>query len=253
VYIEPANPSFSVAITGAAVGYGGVPLFAGLELTLAARSWTCLLGPSGIGKTSLLRLVLGLPVGDAHEGRIECSDSRSLAGRTSYLAQRDLLLPWLNALDNVTLGRRLRRERTTVAATDWARSLLEAVGLAGCEAMRPDQLSAGMRQRVALARILFEDRPVVVMDEPFTSVDVLTKIRLETLAAGLLAGRTVLSVTHDPLEALRLGDRLLVMSGRPARLSPPMTPAGTPPRPVDDPSLLVLQGELLRRLAEGEP
>jgi putative hydroxymethylpyrimidine transport system ATP-binding protein len=184
---------------------------------------------------------------------VDCSDGHPLAGRASYLSQRDLLLPWLNVLGNVTLGRRLRREPATAAADERARLLLDAVGLAACEGMRPDQLSAGMRQRVALARTLYEDRPVVIMDEPFAAVDVPTRIRLETLAADVLGGRTVLAVTHDPLEALRLGDQLYVMSGRPAQLSPPIVPAGLPPRPVDDPSLLALQGELLRRLADAEP
>ena len=105
-----------------------------------------------------------------------------------------------------------------------------------------------MRQRAALVRTLIEDRPVVLMDEPFSAVDAITRFELQALAARLLAGRTVLLVTHDPLEALRLGHRIHVMYGRPARLDTAAVPAGAPPRDLADPALLALQGELLARL-----
>jgi putative hydroxymethylpyrimidine transport system ATP-binding protein len=228
------------------VTYGGTPLFEALDLELPAGQWTCLLGPSGVGKSTLLRLVAGLePAGS--ETRIACNDRRPLAGRVAYMAQQDLLLPWLDALGNVTLGSRLRGRADATARTR-ARALLAEVGLAGQEAKRPAQLSGGMRQRVALARTLAEDRPVVLMDEPFSGLDVPARLRLQELAARLLAGRTVLLVTHDPLEALRLGHRIHVMAGQPARLDAALTPAGTAPRDVADPALLALQGELLKRL-----
>ena len=115
------------------------------------------------------------------------------------MAQSDLLLPWLGALDNVLLGRRLRGERGGRRA---ARALLAEMGLAGSESLRPAALSGGMRQRVALARTLFEDRPIVLMDEPFAALDAITRTRLQDLAVARLGGRTVLLVTHDPLEAI---------------------------------------------------
>ncbi len=107
-----------------------------------------------------------------------------------------------------------------------------------------------MRQRVALARTLMEDRPVVLMDEPFSALDAITRVRQQNLAAELLTGRTVLLVTHDPLEALRMGHRIHVMAGPPARLGEALVPAGAPPRRVDDPGILEMQGDLLRRLAD---
>jgi putative hydroxymethylpyrimidine transport system ATP-binding protein len=107
-----------------------------------------------------------------------------------------------------------------------------------------------MRQRVALARTLMEERPVVLMDEPFSAVDAPTRHRLQELAARLLAGRTVLLVTHDPLEALRLADRILVLTGRPAAPVEAEVPDGAPPRPARDPALLAAQAALLERLAE---
>jgi putative hydroxymethylpyrimidine transport system ATP-binding protein len=93
-----------------------------------------------------------------------------------------------------------------------------------------------------------EERPIVLMDEPFSSLDAITRLDLQEVAARLLLGRSVLLVTHDPLEALRLGHRVHVMAGRPARLDAPLIPPGTPPRRSDDPDVLALQGELLQRL-----
>ncbi len=188
-----------------------------------------------------------LPTGSAP--LVVAGDGRPLRGRVAYMAQRDLLLPWLSVLDNVLLGRRLRRETIDAAVKGRAAALLAAVGLSEAAGLRPDALSGGMRQRAALARTLFEDRPVVLMDEPFSAVDAITRVRLQDLAADLLRGRTVLLVTHDPLEALRLGQRIFVMAGRPATLGEPLEPAGLAPRPVDDERVLALQGELLRRLA----
>jgi putative hydroxymethylpyrimidine transport system ATP-binding protein len=253
MFIDPVSPTFSVGVSGATLAYAGRLLFDGLALSLPAGSWTCLLGPSGIGKTSLIRLILGVQTADEMAGIVSCSDGKPLAGRASYMAQRDLLLPWLTVFDNVTLGPRLRRQPLDAQAAARARSLIAAVGLAEAEALRPDMLSGGMRQRAALARTLFEDRPVVLMDEPFSGVDAITRTRLQSLAAKLLRGRTVLLVTHDPLEALRLGHHIRVLSGAPATLSDALEPPGTPPRKVDDTRVLALQGTLLDRLAGAAP
>ena len=246
-----APPPLSVTVHAARVTYGSEVLFDGLDITLAAGRWTCLLGTSGVGKSTLLRLILGLEEpGQRTDGgdTVTCSDGLPLAGRAAFMAQTDLLLPWLTALDNVNLGRRLRGARD--GGEIEARALLDRVGLAANAGDRPATLSGGMRQRVALARTLMEDRPVVLMDEPFSALDAITRIKLQNLAAELLRDRTVLLVTHDPLEALRLGHRIHVMAGRPALLDEALEPAGTPPRNVDDRKLLEMQGDLLRRLAE---
>jgi len=246
---RPSVPP-AVGVHAARLDYGEAPLFDDLDFTLAAGQWTCVLGPSGVGKTTLLRLIAGLEAGAAGT-RITTSDGRPLHGRVAWMGQQDLLLPWLSAVDNALLGTTLRgepdpdREKRGAAI-----ELLMRVGLAGRLGARPAALSGGQRQRVALVRTLMENRPVILMDEPFSSLDSVTRWKLQELAAELLAGRTVLLVTHDPREALRLGHRVHVMAGRPARLDQPLVLDRRTPRRLDDPGLLTLEGELIRRLAD---
>lgn len=244
-------PSFSVHLHAGRLDYGGVTLFDGLDLDLPAGLITCLLGPSGIGKTSLLRLIAGLEFSNAGM-RLTCGDGGTVASRVAYMAQQDLLLPWLDALGNVTLGERLRGGSVSAAERKRGHDLLALVGLTSHDRDSPVELSGGMRQRVALARTLFEDRSLVLMDEPFSALDAITRAEIQETAARLLAGRTVLLVTHDPLEALRIGHRVLVMNGRPAKIDAPIVPHGAPPRDLADPHLLSLQAELLARLAQAK-
>lgn len=211
-----------------------------LSIDFAAGRTTCLLGRSGVGKTSLLRHLAGLLPGTAP------------AGPVAYMAQRDLLLPWLSVLDNVLLGHRLRRDETARRAAEArARSLLAEVGLGDRLDALPQTLSGGMRQRAALARTLCEDRQIVLMDEPFGHLDAVTRFDLQDLAARLLEGRTVVMVTHDPLEALRMGHEIRVLSGNPLSPGPLIAPVGAVPRDPADPELLALQARLIRELRHG--
>ena len=212
-----------------------------LTLDFAAGRTTCLLGRSGVGKTSLLRWLAGLLPGTTRP-------PTSPAGALAYMAQRDLLLPWLPVLENVLLGYRLRGERDAAGVEARARNILGEVGLGDRLVDRPEALSGGMRQRAALARTLCENRPVVLMDEPFSHLDAVTRFELQDLAARLLAGRTVVLVTHDPLEALRLGHEVRVLAGAPFAAGPVLVPPGAPPRDPSDPALLALQAGLIAEL-----
>ena len=241
--------SFSVRLHAGRLDYGGVTLFDGLDLDLPAALSTCLLGPSGIGKTSLLRLIAGL-IEPWPGSAVRCTDGGPVTSRLAYMAQQDLLLPWISALDDVLLGARLRGEPIDTAARERARWLLARVGLAEKAAVRPARLSGWQRQRVALARTLFEARPLVLMDEPFSALDAITRHQLQALAAELLHGATVLHVTHDPWEALRLADRMYVMAGSPARLGEPVMLPGEPPRDVSAAGLAARHAELLALLAD---
>ena len=242
----PAPPG--LLITGLTLRYDGSTVFENLALEIAGGAFVVLLGTSGVGKSSLLKIVAGLATPAA--GAVAASDGMPLAGRVAYMAQQDLLYPWLDVIGNVMLGSRLRRERQD---RDRAMQLLDRVGLAGRARALPAALSGGMRQRVAIARTLYEDRPIVLMDEPFSSLDNFTRARVQDLAAELLQDRTVLLITHDPLEACRLGHHLVVLAGQPARLGPPISIGGRTPRAPDDEALLHVQGRLMRALTELEP
>lgn len=254
--IAPASIGFGENSAGLGVdvrllgfAFGDAQVLGAIKLVLAAGQWLALLGPSGAGKTTLLRLIAGLipcPMGCS----IRADDGARLHGRIAYMAQQDLLLPWLSVGDNVTLGARIRGQGRE---PDRGLALLDQVGLADRANARPAALSGGERQRVALARTLMEDKPVVLMDEPFAALDAITRLKLQDLAATMLAGRTVLHITHDPVEALRLGHRVAVLTGTPAVLREGPAMAGARPAPPNDRALAKHQGTLLDMLDGGTP
>jgi putative hydroxymethylpyrimidine transport system ATP-binding protein len=227
--------------------FGERTIFQGLNLEITGGQFVALLGTSGVGKSSLLKIVAGLAKPSA--GTVRASDGKPLQGRIAYMGQTDLLYPWLNVQQNVMLGTRLRGEKPDL---DRAMHLLKRVGLAERAKALPMELSGGMRQRTAIARTLYEDRPIVLMDEPFSALDTFTRARIQELAAELLEGRTALLITHDPFEACRLGHHLVVLAGHPAVIGAPIQVPGTPPRAPDDAHLLETQGHLMRVLTELE-
>jgi ABC-type nitrate/sulfonate/bicarbonate transport system ATPase subunit len=199
-------------------------------------------GPSGCGKTTLLELVCGLQAPDS--GRVE-------APPAVLMPQRDLLLPWLSALDNAGLALRvagLGRE----AARARARPLFERFGLGGFETARPAELSGGMRQRVAFLRTLLAGRPVLCLDEPFGALDALTRLQMQDWLAGALTAepRTVILVTHDVEEAIVLADRVVVLSPRPGRVVAALDVRSPRPRRRADPELVALRERALGALRE---
>jgi ABC-type nitrate/sulfonate/bicarbonate transport system ATPase subunit len=180
-----------------------------------------IIGPSGCGKSTLFNLIAGVEPQSA--GRIAVQgethpDSRRLS--VGYMFQKDLLLPWRTLIDNAALGLQVSKGMTRDAARTRVAENLPRFGLAGFEAHRPAELSGGMRQRVALLRTLLLERPLLLLDEPFASLDALTRRDLqrwlrETWRTG---GQAALLVTHDIREAVYLSDRVYVMSPLPGRI-----------------------------------
>lgn len=213
-----------IALTGSAT-ITGAALFAPLELRLEAGRWTCLLGGSGVGKSTVLRLIAGLKAEAVFDGQINASDAAGIQNRVAYMAQDDLLLPWADVTQNIALGARLRGEPPD---KERLQRLLERVGLSEHANKKPSELSGGQKQRVALARTLMEDKQIILLDEPFSALDARTRSEMQELAAELLAGRTVLLVTHEPAEAARLGYLIYVMTAEGVDQFPPGCPC-TPP------------------------
>src|SRR5436305_1743619 len=190
--------------------FGEVTALAGVSMRAAEGEIVAVVGPSGCGKTTLLELICGLQRPD--DGRID-------AAPAALMPQRDLLLPWLDALDNAGLALRARGVSRSDARAE-ARPWLERFGLGGFETARPAELSGGMRQRVSFLRTLLAGKPVLALDEPFAALDAITRSEMQGWLGHVLraAPRTVVLVTHDVEEAVVLGDRVLVLSPRPGRV-----------------------------------
>ena len=237
--------------------YGDLRTLATIDLEVPAHGVVCLVGPSGCGKSTLLELVCGLrePSGGSIEVGGEAGAERRL-DRCTFMPQRDLLMPWYSALDNAGLALR-NRGVSRAEARARAASLFERFGLGGFERARPDELSGGMRQRVAFLRTLIAGKPVLALDEPFAALDAITRAEMQEWLAGALREdpRTVLLVSHDVEEALYLSDRVAVLSSRPARivaeLSAPHPRAPDRDAAVTDPAFVAVRERALRALREG--
>jgi NitT/TauT family transport system ATP-binding protein len=247
-----------IKIRGLAHSYGDLRALEDLDLEAAPGAVLGLVGPSGCGKSTLLELVAGLQ--EPTTGEIEVDGSGDAAGRLAHCAfmpQRDLLLPWLSAIDNAALALRnrgvSRGEARRRAAAPFAR-----LGLAGFEQTRPAELSGGMRQRVAFLRTLVAEKPVLLLDEPFASLDAITRGEAQQwLGLALRTDpRTVVLVTHDVEEALYLSDRVAVLSSRPGQvvdeLSAPAPRAADRDAAITDPDFIAARERAMRAL-RGSP
>jgi ABC-type nitrate/sulfonate/bicarbonate transport system ATPase subunit len=210
--VSPLVGSDAVVVDGVVRVLGGKRVLDGLDLRIPAQGRVGIVGRSGAGKSTLLSLVAGLAEPDG--GTVSVLDGTAARDRLAGCAlmpQRDCLLPWRTALDNAGLALENagvpRREARRQAAPLFAR-----LGLEGAERLRPAQLSAGMRQRVAFLRTLLAGKSVLLLDEPFGALDAITRAELQEWLTGAFASepRTVLLVTHDVEEALLLCDRVLV-------------------------------------------
>lgn len=212
---------------------GGGPLFAGLDLEVEAGAVVALLGTSGCGKSTLVRLVAGLERPEAGEVRVGRTRVTGPLRQVGLMFQEPRLLPWLDAAANVAFGLDAPLQKGA-EGEQRVRELLAAVGLGDAGTLLPHQLSGGMAQRVALARALARAPEVLLLDEPFGAVDALTRAGLQNLLLEVAGrtGTTVLLVTHDVEEALRVAGRVVVLGGRPARVAlDAFIPGGAPRAP----------------------
>jgi NitT/TauT family transport system ATP-binding protein len=223
---------------------GEVVALAGMSLYARPGEIVAVVGPSGCGKTTLLELICGLQTPDA--GSVT-SDPAVL------MPQRDLLLPWLSAIDNASLALRARgvaRDQARAQAAPW----LKRFGLSGFEHARPFELSGGMRQRVSFLRSLLAGKPVLALDEPFAALDAITRSEMQGWLAHVLAAesRTVVLVTHDVEEAVVLGDRVVVMSPRPGHAVADIEVDLPRPRRRTDPAVVAVRERALEALGVSE-
>jgi NitT/TauT family transport system ATP-binding protein len=221
--VEPlpiSEPAAAVTASGLGHAFADLEVIERLDLRVDRRQVVGVVGPSGCGKSTLLELIAGLR--EPARGAIAVEGSLDPGGRLAscaYMPQRDLLLPWLAAIDNAALALRNRGARRADARRA-AAPLFERFGLTGFELTRPGELSGGMRQRVAFLRTLLAGKPVLLLDEPFGALDAITRAEMQEWLAGAFAAepRTAVLVTHDVEEALYLCDRVVVLSARPARI-----------------------------------
>ena len=228
--------------------FGAVEVLNDLSLAVYPGEFVALVGPSGCGKTTLLNLCSGWV--EPTRGRIHRPDG------VRMVFQQDGLFPWLTVGENVRLGLRHLPDETARARK--ADAMLELIGLEAFTAHYPHQLSGGMRQRVELARALGGGTDLLLMDEPFSSVDYLTRLKLRAELARLLRDqpRTVVLVTHDIEEAAQLADRVLVLSERPARINDEVRLAVPRPRDATHPTVVAAVHRILTELgleADAEP
>ena len=213
-------------LSNVARSFGAVEVFQNLNLEIARGEFVAVVGPSGCGKTTLLNLLSG------HDNPTSGEIARN--GTTRMVFQQDGLLPWLRAGENIELG--LRHLKDETARQKQSAELLALIGMSEFGAHFPHQLSGGMRQRVEIARALAGETDVLMLDEPFSALDYLTRLRLRNEFARLLfeRPRTVIFVTHDIEEAAHLADRIVVLSPRPARICCEVTIDAPRPREITD-------------------
>ncbi len=219
---------------------GDVTALRGMSLEAAPGDVIAVVGPSGCGKTTLLELICGLQRPD--HGLVS-------AAPAALMPQRDLLLPWASAIDNAALALRARglsRDGAQMQARPW----LERFGLGGFEAARPADLSGGMRQRVSFLRTLLAGKPVLALDEPFASLDAITRLEMQGWLSHVLETepRTIVLVTHDVEEAVLLADRVVVMSPRPGHAVAEIEVPLQRPRGPTDPEVVALREQALAAL-----
>jgi NitT/TauT family transport system ATP-binding protein len=241
-----------LTLDGLTKAYGDLPVLDGVSFTVARGEFVAVVGPSGCGKSTLFDVVAGLERPDAGRVLVDGADATGRTDAFAYMPQQDLLFPWRTVLDNTTLGLEVAGMRRR-AARERARPLFAEFGLDGFEGVRPEELSGGMRQRAALLRTVVQERPVLLLDEPFGALDALTRTEMQVWLSRMRArfDWTVLLVTHDVREAVLLADRVVVLAPRPTSVRRVVTVDLPRPRDLSvltDPAFVAAESELLTGL-----
>ena len=247
--------SHTVQVTGLIHHYGDRHVLDTVDLTVPEAALVAVVGPTGCGKSTILRVLAGLLTPSGGAAAIDGHSTIASTGRVAYMPQGDTLLPWRTAIQNATLGAQVARD-ARAGADERARALFERFGLHGFEDAWPSQLSGGMRQRVALLRTVLVGRPVLLLDEPFGALDQITRTDLQGWLTELLSdGRhTTLLVTHDIDEALRLADEVVVLSPRPGRVVDRVDvnePRPRDPSRLTEPDFAMMKRRVLTALQAG--
>ena len=245
-------------VTGACKSFSGHPIFSDFHLKVGPGQFKVLVGPSGCGKSTLFDGLTGVTALDRGQMAWNGTAVPDLLEHAAYMQQKDLLLPWFTLMENSMLPARTGKKiKDDGAERDMAGRLFQRLGLNGFENHFPGQVSGGMRQRCALVRTLMFRRDLILLDEPLSALDAITRRGLQNLLLMLQSdfNKTILMITHDVEEALLLGDEICLLGPRPMAVIETFIPALPKPRNFSDPELTDLKARILMRLEGdiGEP
>ena len=241
------NNNFIAQIQNLNLEFKGKKLFENLNFDILENRSTALLGTSGVGKSTLLRCIADLEKENITSGKITLKEGTNIA----WLSQENSLFPWLSILDNVQLYHHLKGTKTKQTLQK-AKELLIQVNMSAHQNKKTYELSGGQKQRVALARTLMQEANLILMDEPFSALDAITKIQLQDLTCQLLKNKTVVLVTHDPQEAIKLANHIYIFKNQPIIIEEVASLQGTLPHLLSNEKLWNLQEELISKLKGSE-
>ena len=241
------NNNFIAQIQNLNLEFKGKKLFENLNFDILENRSTALLGTSGVGKSTLLRCIADLEKENITSGKITLKEGTNIA----WLSQENSLFPWLSILDNVQLYHHLKGTKTKQTLQK-AKELLSQVNMSAHQNKKTYELSGGQKQRVALARTLMQEANLILMDEPFSALDAITKIQLQDLTCELLKNKTVVLVTHDPQEAIKLANHIYIFKNQPIIIEEVASLQGTLPHLLSNEKLWNLQEELISKLKGSE-
>jgi putative hydroxymethylpyrimidine transport system ATP-binding protein len=241
------NNNFITQIQNLNLDFKGKKLFNNLNFDILENTSSALLGTSGVGKSTLLKCIADLEKENITSGKIVLKEGTNIA----WLSQENSLYPWLSILDNVQLYHHLKGTKTK-KTLEKAKQLLSQVNMSKHCDKKTYELSGGQKQRVALARTLMQEANLILMDEPFSALDAITKIQLQDLTCDLLKDKTVVLVTHDPQEAIKLANHIYILKNQPVTIEEVATLQGTLPHQLSNETLWNLQEELIAKLKGSE-